>query len=252
MEHTARSISRIGWRTATGGETHPCGSGLPGKPGERFPESRRHEIEKASQFQRHHVAGNVDELDRHRVELEGIQHDLELAGVDGLCNVIVQQLRESETANRGVDRRIGRRNLQPRRNGEDDQPACVRTPKAPVRREHRSVESHARHVRQICGRAGNPSFLEQSGTRAHDRTKCADSRRNQTAVGQSADTNRHVDVRFDQIDIAVRLRQRDIDLGKFVQEVQDLRQHVESPEEHRRGECICLAIRVSFNIMRIL
>lgn len=142
-----RDSNRIGRRAAACGETYLCGLSPLGKPGERFPKSWRHEVEKTPQFQRHHVAGNVNQLDRHRVELEGIQHDLELAGVDSFRNVIVQQLREPETMNRGVDGCVGRRNLQSRRNGNGHEPRCVRTSKAPVRRQHWPVEHDTGHFR---------------------------------------------------------------------------------------------------------
>ncbi len=89
-------------------------------------------------------------------------------------------------------------------------------------------------------------FPEQRGTAAHHGAHRPDPRRDHAAIGQDPKAHRHVDMVVDQVDDPVAQHQPDVDFGKQRQEIGNDRQHMQTAEQHGRGEHEITARRGEF------
>src|SRR5579864_8174178 len=182
-----------------------------------------------------HLAGlsrlaEMHEVDRNGSRLELAQDDLQLARFDAVGDLIGQHLRYAEARDCCVDCRLRSRHREPRLYRDGQRRFRILPGEGPRIARPQSFEGYAGQPRQIGWRLRRAVSGQEGRAGAYDAMHVADMRGNQTAVRQRTDTNGDVDVIVDQVRIAIRQQQADIDRGKGREKFNDRRQHMQPAE----------------------
>ena len=131
--------------------------------------------------------------------------------------MIGERLREADAGSGGIARRL---------DIGDDEPRLRRNLKIgavahelPHIRPEKPLMDDAIVPSEILGRLGRTAGLEIGGAGAHDATDGADPQRDQSAVGEFAGPERHIDMFVRQAEDSVPEQQTHVDLGIGPQEL---------------------------------
>ena len=147
----------------------------------------------------------------------------------------MQNPRRADALGRCPDRGLRRGHRKARRDRDLDHPGRVLPTKQPGRPDDRASKLTQGSDARSAAHFRHAMRREQARAGADDRPHRADARGDHAAVGQDADTHRHVDMVVDQLESLVDEHEPDRDIGVGRQEIPDDREDVKAAEQDRRG-----------------
>jgi hypothetical protein len=192
----------------------------------------RRQVEEGARLLWQQALAGVDQLDGQGGGLEGRQHDRQRPGRHRLGGLVGEHSGHPDAGGRCVDRGLRRGHRQARLHRRRG--ARARRLEGPAAGAQ-ALEADAGKPRQVGRRLRLAVAGDEVRTGADYPPHEAHPRRHQAAVGQRADPHRHVDVRVDQVDVAVGERESHVDLRVAGQALDHDRQHVQAAEGDRCG-----------------
>src|SRR5262245_7720762 len=216
------------------GRSAPAQEGLVVR--QRFAKARRGNLKEAAHLERQRPLACMKDVDGDRRRFVALQHDFELTLAHVPGNLIGKYVGQSNAGKRSIDGRLRGVDGEASEGANGFAMTLCALRERPCRSGSENGERHAAMLLEV-GRCFWPAMSSEiGGARDTDAAYAPVPCRHHGAVGEVADTHRHVNVIVDEVDVAVREQDPDSDLGERGDEITHHRKYMQSAENDRRRE----------------